>query len=124
MLIIEDQVIYLTRGDNASLQIDLTTDAGEAWTLGEDDALTLALRALPTADAPVLMRVPGAPGSDTIPIRPEDTAGLEVGQYSADIQLITGAGQVLTVWPRLEGRNRTKVRNYKNFVIMSEVNIP
>lgn len=124
MLIIEDSTIYLTRGDSARLQFRLRTSEGEDYEMGADDLLTLTLRALPDSASPVLLMVSGAPGADIIPLRPEDTQALDVGEYSADVQLNTAAGDVYTVWPILEGRARTRVRNYKNFVLMPEVTMP
>ena len=120
MFYVEDQAIYLTRGDSAEVSIDLTTEGGEAYDLGAGDTLTLTVRKEPTATSAVVF-AKSVKGSGVIPIAPEDTRGAEVGQYSADIQLTTADGEVHTVYPRLEGKARYRERNFKNFVLMPEV---
>lgn len=123
MLKIEDGIIYLTRGDDAVLQMDISAADGAAYTLQEGDTLTLTVRELPAAQADVLFSSESVPGSGRIVIRSEDTSGLAAGRYSADIQLNTEDGRRHTVWPELEGSMRYSVRNLKNFVIMPEVTI-
>ena len=122
MFYVEDQAIYLTRGDSAEVSIDLTTEGGEAYDLGANDTLTLTVRKEPTATSAVIF-AKSVVGSGVIPIAPEDTREAEVGQYSADIQLTTADGEVHTVYPRLEGKARYRERNFKNFMIMPEVTI-
>ena len=122
MFYVEDQAIYLTRGDSAEVSIDLTTEGGEAYDLGANDTLTLTVRKEPTATSAVIF-AKSVVGSGVIPIAPEDTREAEVGQYSADIQLTTADGEVHTVYPRLEGKARYRERNFKNFVLMPEVTI-
>jgi len=124
MLIIEEQDIYLTRGDDATLQFDLTLENGEAYEMAADDLLFFTVRALPNRESAALVSVPGTPGSGVIVLRHEDTVALEVGRYSADCQLVTAQGRVHTVWPKLEGSGRYRERNFKNFVLMPEVTIP
>lgn len=120
MLIIEDGVISITKGDDAALDVEIS--AGEdAYRMGENDALTLTVREQPSAEFPVLIAVNSAPGSARILIRSEDTAGMEPGRYSADVQLTDGSGNIYTVWPQLEGSARYKVKNLKNFIVMPEV---
>ena len=116
----EEQAIYLTRGDSAEVSIDLTTDGGEKYELGAGDTLTLTVRKEPTATSAVIF-AKSVTGSGAVTITPEDTQDAEVGQYSADIQLTTADGEVHTVYPRLEGKARYRERNFKNFIIMPEV---
>lgn len=117
---VEEQAIYLTRGDSAEVSIDLTTEGGEAYDLGASDTLTLTVRKEPTATSAVIF-AKSVTGSGVITITPEDTRDAEIGQYSADIQLTTSDGEVHTVYPRLEGKARYRERNFKNFIIMPEV---
>ena len=119
---VEEQAIYLTRGDSAEVSIDLTTEGGENYELGADDTLTLTVRKEPTATSAVIF-AKSVTGSGVFTITPEDTRNAEVGQYSADIQLTTADGEVHTVYPRLEGKARYRERNFKNFIIMPEVTI-
>ena len=120
MFYVENQVIFLTRGDSAEVSIELTTEGGETYELGANDILTLTVRKKPLATSAVIF-AKSATGSGVIPITPEDTQGAKVGQYSADIQLTTTDGEVHTVYPRLEGKTRSSNNNFKNFVIMPEV---
>lgn len=120
MFYVEDQAIYLTRGDSAEVSIDLTTEGGESYDLGASDTLTLTVRKEPSATSTVIF-AKSVTGSGVVTIVPEDTQDAEVGQYSADIQLTTADGEVHTVYPRLEGKARYRERNFKNFIIMPEV---
>lgn len=122
MFYVEDQVIYLTRGDTATLAVTLATENGEEYTVGADDILTLTVRKEPKAESTVIFRR-SVTGKQEIDILPEDTRDAEIGQYSADAQITTATGDVFTVFPRLEGSARYKTKNYKNFVIMPEVTI-
>ena len=120
MLIIEDERIYLTRGDDAVLTVENITDAnGDAYTMQEGDVLTLTVRAIPKADDPVLMRIVSA--TSRLVIVHADTVAIEPGKYSADIQLTTAAGRRYTIWPLLEDAQRMKVKNWGNMIIMPEV---
>lgn len=121
MLKIEDGIIYLTRGDDAVLQMDIAAADGAVYPMQAGDTLTLTVRELPDGEAAALFLSDSVPGSSRIVIRSADTAGIEPGRYSADIQLNTADGRRHTVWPELEGSRRYTVRNLKNFAIMPEV---
>lgn len=121
---IESDVIYLTKGDDAVLEVsNITTDGGVEYALQEADVLTLTVRALPSAESPVLIQIDSLPGSNRIVLRHEDTSDLEVGRYSADVQLTTADGKRYTIWPSVSGSGRYVAKNFKNFVIMPEVTI-
>lgn len=119
---IESDVIYLTKGDDAVLEVSsIATEGGEEYALQETDVLTLTVRALPSTDSPALIQIDALPGSNRIVFRHEDTAELDVGRYSADVQLTTADGKRYTVWPTITGSGRYVIKNLKNFVIMPEV---
>lgn len=119
---IESDVIYLTKGDDAVLEVSsIATDGGKEYALQETDVLTLTVRALPSEDSPALIQIDALPGSNRIVFRHEDTAELTVGRYSADVQLTTADGKRYTVWPTITGSGRYVIKNLKNFVIMPEV---
>ena len=113
----ETDAIYLTRGDDAALDVTLKNASGSAYTMQAGDTLTLTVRRTP-ADADVVLEVTS--GSTRLLISHDDTATAQVGAYSADIQLISG-GQRLTIWPSLDGRSRSTEANFKNFILMPEV---
>ena len=119
MLIIENNSIFLNRGDDAVLNVVITNSAGEAYELRPGDGLTLTVRELPTADSPVLLTATSA--TSEIELTHTITSLLDVGQYSADIELTLANGSRITIWPVLTGNARFKEKNYKNFTIMSEV---
>ena len=119
---VESGAIYITKGDDAVLEIaSITAEDGSAYELQAGDVLTLTVRAAPTSLMPVLIQIDSLPGSNRIVIRHEDTVELDVGRYSADVQLTTAEGLRNTIWPQIRGSMRFSVRNYNNFVIMPEV---
>lgn len=119
---IESDVIYLTKGDDAVLEISsIAMDSGEEYALQETDVLTLTVRALPSAQSPVLLQIDALPGSRRIVFDHDATAELDVGRYSADVQLTTAEGKRYTVWPSVSGSSRYVVKSFNNFVLMPEV---
>ena len=72
---IESDAIYITKGDDAVLEVSsITTDSGVEYALQDADVLTLTVRALPSADSPALIQIDALPGSNRIVFRHEDTA--------------------------------------------------
>lgn len=119
---IESDVIYITKGDDAVLEVSsIATEGGAEYALQDTDVLTLTVRALPSAQSPALLQVDALPGSRRIVFSHADTAELDVGRYSADVQLTTAEGKRYTVWPTITGSGRYVVKNLNNFVIMPEV---
>ena len=121
---IESDVIYLTKGDDAVLEVSsITADDGDEYALQETDVLTLTVRALPSNLSPVLIQIDALPGSNRIVFRSEDTSELDVGRYSADVQLTTAEGRRYTIWPTIAGSGRYVAKSFKNFIIMPEVTL-
>lgn len=119
---IESDVIYLTKGDDAVLEVSsIATEGGAEYELQPEDELTLTVRALPSAQSPALIQIDALPGSNRIVFNHVDTAELDVGRYSADVQLTTAEGKRYTIWPTITGSGRYVVKNLNNFVIMPEV---
>ena len=119
---IENEAIYLTKGDDAVLEVSsIAAEDGSQYEMQSGDVLTLTVRALPSALVPVMMQIDSLPGEVRIVLRHEDTAELDVGRYSADVQLSTADGKRYTVWPAITGSGRYVVKNLNNFVIMPEV---
>jgi len=121
MLQIDGNTVYLTRGDDAVLEMQPVAESGEAYAMQAGDVLTLTVREEPSAESQILFQIQSAPGSTRIVIRHEDTETVDVGRYSADIQLNTADGKRFTLWPELEGSYRYSVRNFRNFILMPEV---
>ena len=119
---IESDVIYITKGDDAVLEVSsIAAEDGSQYSMQAGDVLTLTVRALPSAESPALIQVDSLPGVNRIVLRHADTAELDVGRYSADVQLTTADGKRYTVWPAITGSGRYVVKNLNNFVIMPEV---
>lgn len=118
MLLIEDNVIYLTRGDDAELGIEIHDEDGTAYEMQKGDVLVMTVREKPSAQSNVVFQVESE--TNQITIAHADTADKEVGRYSADIELRSG-GKIHTIWPTLDGGNRYRENNFRNFIIMPEV---
>lgn len=118
MLLVENDIIYLTRGDDAELEVNILDGDGNAYTMSDGDKLVLTVRELPEFTSPVMFTVESA--SKRIILSHDDTADAEVGRYSADIELRSG-GLRRTIWPKLEEGSRYRVKNFRNFVLMPEV---
>lgn len=118
--------IWLVRGDDERIDVPLYVAKNDElipYEMQPGDTVTLTVRKEPDADSPILLQITGAPGQTVIPIRHADTKNLPLGRYSADIQVLTADGLRKTVWPDFEAgsSNRWKVRNTRNFYLVSEV---
>ena len=114
--------INLTRGDDAAMEVPLKNRDNEEFVLGEDEYLIFDVRLIPREDSELLVHITSIPGSNRIVFTHGDTADLEVGPYSAEIQMMTSDGKRITVWPKPTGKFKTKdTANRKNFILMPEV---
>lgn len=125
----ENGVITMFRGDTVEIEVSLVlvddqgNEIGEEYVMQPGDVLTMTVRQRPGAEYPVEFSV--SSDSNRIYISPEDTAGMEVGKYSADIQLVSG-GKVMTIFPALDNltdSQRSRVRAWNNFILTGEVTI-
>ena len=121
MFKIVDDIIYITRGDNAVLEITSYTDEDEQteYELQEGDTYTFTVRQVASQKFPIVFQVTS--GTKRIIISQEDTKDAQVGKYSADIQLNTASGDTKTIWPKFDVVQPSKEFNFKNFCIMPEV---
>lgn len=118
--------IWMVRGDDEELLVPIHITEGSTrkeYEMQPGDMLTLTVRSAPSEDSPVLVEISGAPGINRIPIRHADTAGMEPGKYSADIQLTTQDGMRKTIWPDYNPASSRRYRpvNMQNFVLLAEV---
>lgn len=95
MLRTENNAIYLTRGDSASLEIRITRADGTVYFPAEGDELTFTLKRSVRDEESIISKKASADGK--ISIEPSDTAGLAFGEYRYDVQLNTKEGKVYTV---------------------------
>lgn len=116
------RIINLTRGDDAVIEVPLYNDDKEEYVLGETEFLIFSVRVLPREDSDLLVNIASVPGSNRIVIGHHDTKDLDVGVYSAEIQLMTSDSKRITVWPKPVGKFKIKdTANRKNFILMPEV---
>lgn len=96
MLYIDDKTIKLTRGDTARLTVPIINLANNGeYTMESGDILYFTVKK--TAKDSDFLFQKSVTGSNSIHIRPEDTAALSFGKYKYDIQLTTATGDVYTV---------------------------
>lgn len=121
MIYVDGNVVNLTRGDDAVLTVPLKNTDKTEYVLGEQEYLIFGLKKYPTDESELLLEIHSSLGSNEIRFRHDDTKDLLVGDYSAEVQLMTRDGQRVTVWPKLTGSARTSKQSRKNFYLMSEV---
>lgn len=96
MLYIDDKTIKLTRGDTARLTVPIVNLANNGeYTMESGDILYFTIKK--TAKDSDFLFQKSVTGSNSIHIRPEDTADLSFGKYKYDVQLTTATGDVYTV---------------------------
>lgn len=95
MFRIENNKIYLTKGDNAELSIKVYDRDGKEYRVSEEDTLTLTVKK--TATSAVCIQKAAVDG--VFSFTPSDTGSLALGLYLYDIQLLTRTGKVYTVVP-------------------------
>ena len=96
MLYIDDKTIKLTRGDTARLTVPIINLANNGeYTMESGDILYFTVKK--TAKDSDFLFQKSITGSNSIHIRPEDTADLSFGKYKYDVQLTTATGDVYTV---------------------------
>lgn len=93
MFDIKYQTISLTRGDSATLTVELVKANGKPYELQEGDELTLTVKK-DANDAEAVIQLSAVDGVFTF--APSATDGLAFGKYRYDIQLETEAGEVYT----------------------------
>ena len=116
------EVINLTRGDDAVIDVPMEDADGETYTMGETEYLIFAVRKIPNRNSELLVQIESNRGSNQIVFDHEDTKDKAVGEYSAEIQLMTVDGKRITIWPTPTGKYATNENiNRKNFILMPEV---
>lgn len=120
MLIIEDDVMYINRGDDAVFNVIIKDDKGQNYEMVAGETLTMTVRELPTEDSEILMQIVSE--SNAFKIKHVDTCNIPIGKYSFDVQLNDRYGDIHTVFPILNSHG--KIKNWKNFIVDPEVTIP
>lgn len=92
MFKIEEQTIYLTKGDSAYIRVKVEPDS---YIAHEGDTITLSVKKKITDSGYAFQKVVAA--GEVIHIIPEDTKNLDCGKYIYDVQLSTSYGDVFTI---------------------------
>ena len=96
MFNVRNNNISLIRGDSCILELAITDQEGNEYTLEDTDVVVLTVKKSTRADDIVFQK---KVTDNKIKIDPEDTAKLPYGKYVYDVQLTTAAGYVDTIIP-------------------------
>jgi len=88
--------IMLTRGDSASILVEVYDLDGKQYEIQADDVITMSVKK-PGSDFIAIEKT--ATPEHYIIFNPEDTAYLSVGLYQYDVQLEMANGNVYTIVP-------------------------
>ena len=86
--------IMLTRGDSASILIEIVDLEGKKYEIQPADTIKFTVR-YPGSDEVAIEKI--ASSDHYIIFAPADTSSLNIGLYQYDVQLTTGNGNVYTV---------------------------
>lgn len=96
MLKVENNTIYLTRGDSANLNVEIINDAGDIYTLEDGDVCEFTVKKYTTSNEVILKK---QITNGEMKINPDDTRNLDYGIYYYDVQVTMKNGDVCTVIP-------------------------
>lgn len=94
-IIQKDKKIILTKGDTASIFIQVVDLEGKEYSIKSDDVITLTVRKTPSSNISI-EKV--ATHDHYFVIEPADTNNLDTGLYVYDVQLVTN-DNVYTIVP-------------------------
>ena len=95
MLVITDNEVRLTRGDNADINVLITDLNGDTYSLQEGDKLLFTIkRNCKTAEIIIQKDISA---DQVISLEHNDTKDLDYGSYVFDVQCTLADGQVYTV---------------------------
>lgn len=96
MLEIKDNRVYLTRGDSASIIINLTDALGGIYTPIASDKLYFRLKKNIFGDSLILVKAFDIE-TQTLHLTPSDTKNLDFTSYRYEVELVTSDNQHYTV---------------------------
>lgn len=131
----KNQVLHINRGDDGFLNFYVTDPTGETYQFDSKDIVRFSIRQAPSKEAERLL-VAESIGCANIRLHHKDIDMLEVGMYSADLELkkfdptaVENPDDpdwqyiVTTLWPDIEAdyvKSGTE-KNWKNCIIEPEV---
>lgn len=103
MFNIIDNKIYLTRGDSATLGVDIVDDEGEPYTPKIDEYIVFTLKRISSQCKQLIVKeFEDVDNEYVITLTQADTIDLSFGVYYYDVALIDGEGNVYTIIPPTE----------------------
>lgn len=96
MLYVDNENVFLTRGDSCDLIITIRDIQGEIYELQTGDILTFTIKVNCHTEDIIIQKVIT---TNVVSITPADTEALAYGAYWYDVQLTTSGEDIYTVIP-------------------------
>lgn len=115
MFTIEDNRIYLTRGDTADISLIITQLDGSEYEVQEGDTLIFRMKKYATKESSEVLIEKTAlvsEGEITFSLMPEDTLTLAFGEYRYEVELVTDADDHYTVIADMEFEVGKELENH------------
>ena len=96
MLYVDNENVYLTRGDSCDLIITIRDIQGDIYELQAGDILTFTIKVNCNTEDIIIQKVIS---TNVVSITPADTEKLAYGAYWYDVQLTTSGEDIYTVIP-------------------------
>lgn len=115
MFTIEDNRIYLTRGDTADISLTITQLDGSEYEVQEGDTLIFRMKKYATKESSEVLIEKTAlvsEGEITFSLMPEDTLTLAFGEYRYEVELVTDADDHYTVIADMEFEVGKELENH------------
>lgn len=116
MYIYEDDILNVSRSDDLFLPVEIYTDEGDKYHMQPGDVLVLSVKTDSDSESGILFTAYSE--TNTIFVDSNTLSSTGIGRYTGEIRLVTASGYKISVWPSRDGKNRYKINNIKNFVIM------
>ena len=91
----KNKKIILTKGDTASMFVEVKYLDNTPYNVKEDDTITLTVKKTPSSAPSIVKQA----GEQYIVFKPEDTSDMSTGLYTYDIQLENADGDIYTIVP-------------------------
>lgn len=98
MFDIIDNKIYLSRGDSATIGVDIVDDEGEPYTPLLGESVVFTLKRTPSQCKQLIVKEFASENDElTVTLTQDDTSVLAFGVYYYDVALIDDEGNVYTI---------------------------
>ena len=98
MFDIIDNKIYLSRGDSATISVDIVDDEGEPYTPQSGESVVFTLKRTPSQCKQLIVKEFENVNSElVVTLTQDDTSVLAFGVYYYDVALVDDEGNVFTI---------------------------